>query len=196
MTKVKSNPGISYRNNESVGNVLIYPGLFTNSECQQITCMRKKLPKMDGTAGARSEVNTYRRDSKIRWVSLTPETEWIFKKVHTIVLEANQHYQFDLTGFRERFQLAGYTGRGHFDWHSDLGGGETSTRKLSVSVQLSDHTNYEGGDLEFFGKQELVLSKAVGTVIVFPSFLIHRVTPVTRGTRRSLVAWVHGPTFR
>jgi len=110
-------------------------------------------------------------------------------------MEVNQRYKFQLTGFRERFQLASYTGKGHFDWHSDLGRSETSTRKMSLSVQLSDPATYEGGGLEFFGQDKLILPRAIGTVIVFPSFLIHRVTPVMRGTRLSLVAWVHGAAF-
>jgi len=78
------------------------------------------------------------------------------------------------------------------DWHTDFAG-TRPFRKLSVSIQLSDPEDYEGGDLELlYGTEPQKLDRSRGALIVFPSFMLHRVTPVTRGARWSLVAWLLG----
>ena len=77
-----------------------------------------------------------------------------------------------------------------------MGPDETSSRKISIVVQLSDPLEYEGGELQISdGGTNRVCEKTKGTIIIFPSYLLHRVTPVTKGTRRSLVLWVTGPPF-
>lgn len=97
-------------------------------------------------------------------------------------------YRFDLNGM-ERLQLSEYENGEEYGWHLDIAS-ERSLRKLSVVVQLSDPNDYDGGDLEFWGTG--TADKKQGTLIAFPSYLLHRVTPVTRGVRRSLVAWAVG----
>lgn len=99
--------------------------------------------------------------------------------------------------FHEELQLAKYSDRGFFDWHLDFGAGEISARKLSMTIQLSDPNDYEGGDLRFMINKEIVNApKEKGTIIIFPSFIMHRVTPITKGTRQSIVGWVSGPPYR
>ncbi|MDB2656544.1 2OG-Fe(II) oxygenase [Crocinitomicaceae bacterium] len=79
----------------------------------------------------------------------------------------------------------------------DFGAAEISARKLSVTVQLSDPDEYEGGDLEFMINHKTVKApRKKGTIVVFPSFIMHRVTPITKGTRQSIVGWVSGPPYR
>jgi len=107
---------------------------------------------------------------------------------------SNNAYKYHLQGFYEGVQIAAYKSGGKYDWHMDVGPGQNSSRKLSMSVQLSDPKSYEGGDLEFMRVAQKS-ERDVGALIVFPSFLQHRVTPVTKGTRYSLVAWVHGKPF-
>ena len=88
---------------------------------------------------------------------------------------------------------------GHYDWHTDTNWEEQGPRdrKLSVTVQLSDPSDYEGGSFEFNECETPdVSSRMKGTVLVFPSYLRHRVLPVTRGTRKSLVAWFEGPRWQ
>jgi PKHD-type hydroxylase len=101
-----------------------------------------------------------------------------------------------------------YREGGHFDWHLDNAAGfaPVNSRKLSFTLQLSPPEAYEGGDLEIapwadsLGVHPDAARRAVarqqGQLIVFPSFLCHRVLPVTRGTRHALVGWLHGPPFR
>jgi len=79
----------------------------------------------------------------------------------------------------------------------DIGKGKYSKRKISITVQLSDPDEYEGGDFEFLiGKEIIKLPRKKGCAIVFPSYFLHRVTPVTKGTRKSLVLWGSGQPFR
>ena len=91
-----------------------------------------------------------------------------------------------------------YDGSGtHYDWHVDNNMlTDLPPRKLSMSVQLSDPDDYDGGGLEISDGQIVEATDARGAVIVFPSYRVHRVTPVTEGVRRSLVVWANGPAFR
>jgi PKHD-type hydroxylase len=84
----------------------------------------------------------------------------------------------------------------HYEWHIDRGM-QTGTRKLSLSLQLSDPDDYEGGDLEmWFGGEPTKASRERGMMTFFPSYVMHRVTPVTKGVRYSLVCWISGPPFK
>ena len=84
---------------------------------------------------------------------------------------------------------------GHYDWHLDYGAA-FSNRKISFSIQLSDSSEYEGGNLEIMGVPFDAKTRERGTIIMFPSYVRHRVTPVTKGTRYCIVGWVHGPHFK
>ena len=100
----------------------------------------------------------------------------------------------------EKVKILRYENGGKYKWHTDTGAKETSTRKLTAVVQLSDETNYEGGDLEFgitdeTGKNNHKANKTRGSITIFPSFLSHRVTPVTMGKRYSLITWMLGDCF-
>ena len=100
----------------------------------------------------------------------------------------------------EKVKILRYENGGKYKWHTDCGAKETSTRKLTAIVQLSDETNYEGGDLEFgitddTGKNNHKANKTRGSITIFPSFLSHRVTPITKGTRHSLITWMLGDCF-
>lgn len=123
--------------------------------------------------------------------------DWIFQRMSGLVTQANQYYHFDLRGFMEPLQLAQYGIGDFFDWHLDFGIGESSTRKLSLSIQLSEPEEYEGGDLEFRINNKVVKApRTAGTAIIFPSFIMHRVTEITKGHRHSIVGWVSGPHYR
>lgn len=138
------------------------------------------------------------RRSKVSWMNNTPNTEWVFKKLAHIASSLNsQYYRFDLTGFGEPMQLTHYdqSENGMYGWHQDYGGGVS--RKLSLVLQLSDPANYEGGNLQVMTSGDPAnVRKQRGLVAVFPSYVLHQVTPVTQGNRQSLVAWVSGPAFK
>ena len=138
------------------------------------------------------------RKSVVRWLRPCEANFWLFRRITDLVWSCNQvRYGFDLRGLNEGLQVAEYAPGAFFSWHKDSGNGVHSIRKLSVTIQLSDPADYEGGDMEFlFGPEITTAPKAIGTAIVFPSYIMHRVTPVTRGHRRSVVAWISGPPYR
>ena len=100
---------------------------------------------------------------------------------------------------KSEVQLATYSAEtgGHYDWHHDVywNGQSSSDRKLSVTVQLSRPTDYEGGDFEFEEIETNTDFRRLGTILIFPSYLRHRVSRVTSGTRRALIAWFFGPRW-
>ena len=137
------------------------------------------------------------RSSSIKWIPKTNEWQWLYTKLFNMAIEANNAlWHFDLFTALDSIQYTEYyaTEGGHYNWHQDIGPGPMSKRKVSITVQLSDTDDYEGGDLELFkgGNPEYAdkAPRGKGVVFIFPSFMMHRVTPVTKGTRRSFVLWV------
>lgn len=108
----------------------------------------------------------------------------------------HQVYRFELSGFSDFFQYSVYHGAegGHFGWHIDQVRGPAH-RKLSFSLQLSGPDEYAGGDLVIHAAQPATAPKNRGVLIAFPSYALHRVTPVTAGTRKAMVFWTAGPPF-
>ena len=140
------------------------------------------------------------RRSDVDWITKNTETEWLFNKLGHIVSSLNtQFYKFDLTGFGDSLQLTNYdhSEQGMYGWHQDYGSVGAPSRKLSLVLQLTDPSEYEGGNLQIMtGGEPTNVHKQRGLVTVFPSYVVHQVTPVTQGSRQSLVAWITGPEFR
>ena len=172
---------------------------FSPAECQKILDQNKKLYPVKSTVGTGKDGGTY--DPKVRSVDtyhieLTDETQWIFDKIATAVGVANsEYYKFDLLGITHSLQLLHYkaTENGHYDWHIDCGEGSAATRKISLSIPLTERDVYEGGNLEINnnGNQMKAIDEQ-GSITFFPSYLLHRVSPVTKGERWVIVVWVHG----
>ena len=178
---------------------LVLEHAFLPHEIVQINNLWDEHSSLD----AELEGNDEKEDITIRKSSVLPisphsEHNWIFQRLTDLAHKCNQHsYHFDLMGFYEPLQLAEYQEGDFFDWHLDFGIGSTSTRKLSITVQLSDPTTYDGGRLQFrINDKTIDASDKPGTAIIFPSFIMHRVSPITRGKRRSLVGWVTGNHYR
>jgi PKHD-type hydroxylase len=138
------------------------------------------------------------RNSTIKWMNPSEETSWVYDRLMGCVKEANNVWQFNLYSILDDIQYTEYRGGGgHYNWHIDIGPGAISHRKVSVVVQLSDSSEYTGGVLEVStGSNSLKVSNKKGAVILFPSFLQHRVTPVASGLRKSLVLWAGGEHFK
>lgn len=141
-----------------------------------------------------------KRNSYVSWIESKEETNWLFDRLAQQLRNINEKYfGFDLWGFGENLQYTIYDadrGPEHYDWHIDNAGKGKPCRKLSLTLQLSEAMDYEGGELWIHGLRKEVMTKAKGHMIVFPSYVLHRVTPVTKGVRRSLVAWITGPDYR
>jgi PKHD-type hydroxylase len=145
--------------------------------------------------------NTTYRSSTISWIKVSEESTWFYQKLTGIIEQLNyRFYRYDLTEI-EDIQYSEYHSdtRDMYKPHSDDGYSFNLFRKLSVSIQLSNPEEYEGGELKFYRNslhESSIAPKEKGAVIVFPSYVIHEVTPVTSGLRKSLVAWVQGPRFK
>ena len=141
------------------------------------------------------------RESEVRWVDAQKEQQ-MSQMLWTYIDRANRD-AFDVdVRYLNQVQYTTYYGhnKGYYHWHHDVDfkTSQAFHRKLSITVQLSDPDEYEGGDFEFDGDIDQLPPehKEKGTVLVFPSFYRHRVKPVTKGTRKSLVAWFEGPHWR
>jgi len=174
---------------------------FTAEEMDRIEGAGDALPLAQ--AGLMMDIEAQTRDrirvTRTAWLDATPDNKWIYDRVQQIAMMINaMAYRFDLTGFSERIQYSVYHGSegGHYDWHVDQGPLVTR-RKLSLTLQLTDPSQYQGGDLQFLaGSQTEAAPRERGMLVAFPSYGVHRVAPVTAGTRKSLVIWVTGPQFR
>ena len=187
------------RNNVNHLNYYYFENGFTPEEVKLIREIGDEAPKEKGTTVSDDEnvVNDY-RISDIAWLEDNGRNQWIYKKLSDLAKIANKEmWNFDIWGFGDGLQYTIYYGDGgHYDWHADLGPG-ISNRKLSCVLQLSDPSEYEGGDLEMNpGGQIMTVPKKLGLICFFPSFLLHRVKPLTSGVRRSLVTWLCGANLR
>ena len=180
-------------------NVHLYSywhGAFTKEECKKIIQIAKKNGMIKGTTMNNNKLNV--RESKISWLYSSDEMEWAFRRVTDMVLDLNERFfNFDIFGLNEGFQFTNYKAPSnkygkHVDRSSDF-----IVRKLSISIQLTDPKEYEGGELYLYeDDQGVLMDKKQGTLIMFPSYVLHEVKPVTKGERNSLVTWVTGNQFK
>lgn len=182
-----------------------WEGFLADEEINKILAMPEWLKANDacvGGSGEHSEVNKNIRTTDIGWLGLTQDTAWLWEKLTNVIADVNcQFFKFDLTGCYEPIQLGVYkeSDKGHYDWHIDSSPTDKhAPRKLSMSFLLSDPSEFEGGELQIkTGSDEIqTLGMIKGRAWFFPSYMLHRVTPVTKGVRRSLVLWVGGPEFK
>lgn len=172
---------------------------FTESEVQRIRAYGESLLIKTATVGD-GVIDPAQRRSKTSWMRLNEETVWLYDKIGWVSRQLNgQFFGFNISGFSEDLQYTTYESveEGMYDWHIDSGfSRDRAPRKLSLTIQLSEPDEYEGGDLQILtGKEAFTCHKTSGTVCAFPSFTLHRVTPVIKGTRRSLVVWLTGSRF-
>ena len=182
---------------------------FTNDELQTIVdfCGQKGAESSSIIGSSEVEQVEKVRVSTVKFHKRDDQTAWIFDRFNDIVTRLNERfYGFNLNGY-ETFQYTEYHGSdtkpGRYDWHMDTELGKNTlidTRKLSVVLNLTDSsTDYSGGLFQLNTGNENTpetIDLPKGRVIAFPSFMIHRVTPVTNGIRKSLVIWVTGPKFQ
>lgn len=151
---------------------------------------------------ANDEVAPMIRKSNIRFLDGYFNNPEIYTEILSFMRQANDgHFQFNLTGL-ESPQLTEYDAKyqGEYKPHRDnfFELGKMTDRKLSMIVQITPPDCYEGGEIMFpeATNYDVNLTKSQGTAIVFPSYLLHGVKPVTGGVRKSLVCWAIGPAFR
>ena len=171
-------------------------------ELDRIRAVGEKLEHDKATIHGEGRDSSYDkvRITRTAWIANTPETNWIYDKLFRIAYHLNQQfYRLDITEMSEQLQYTIYETAegGHYDWHVDHSTVTPEPRKLSLVLQLSDPADYEGCELQLHSANSIDSApKERSTVILFPSYALHRVTPITAGRRTSLVSWVSGPFLR
>ena len=177
-----------------------WEGAFTDQELDWLQQKAKKATQEAQVGEVNgAEVNDNVRRSELNWLHKDPDCAWVFGKLAHVASSLNADYfGFELTGFGEALQLTNYheARQGTYVWHQDFGASGVS-RKLSMVLQLSDPSEYEGGELQILTRKEPTsMKKKRGLITVFPAWTLHQVTPVVKGTRQTLVAWISGPDFK
>jgi hypothetical protein len=205
--KLSNNP---YRSSKITLPYICIYDYFTNEELDQIEFLSKtKALNKASTVAQENGLAVY--DNPIRISSnsfhgYTEENSWFFEKLNAAIESINSSvYGFELYGYKD-YQYTEYDGAesGKYGIHMDLIMTDAKpadlldTRKLSLSLLLSDQgKDFTGGDfLIYEGGSPTRIDAPKGTMIFFPSFMLHEVTPVTEGLRKSIVVWVEGPKFK
>jgi len=177
--------------------------IFTPKQCQMIIEAGRSEPKNDASVGNEQGikggvVDTKTRTSHISWIPFKKMPE-MYKDIEKIMKQTNgNHFGFDGMQITEQAQYTEYPEGGFYDWHTDNDvnmQNEPPVRKISMTCLLSPESEFEGGDLQLM-KEDKVAKLKQGHAIFFASFIRHRVAPVTRGNRKSLVMWFGGTPFK
>jgi PKHD-type hydroxylase len=185
--------------------IAIWPAQLKQEWIDSVSSIASEMPVQHAGIGVNGEGNPEGiRKSEVRWINPYIQTVWFIKEtLMNFARDANRdHWGFDIDYVKD-IQYTTYKSEdnGKYDWHEDTFWINSTQyhRKVSIVVQLSDAHEYTGGEFQIdpqFGTLDQNVIKQKGTVIAFPSFLRHRVTPLLTGTRTSLVSWVEGPKFR
>jgi len=178
---------------DNVQNWAYVDNLFTPEECAQIIELGNSRLVEAKTVGRIEGI----RESRVAWL-YPNDVEFAYRRVTDATTSVNsQFFNFDLFGLAEGFQFTRYDApTGHYGMHIDkmVGGG---VRKRSRTIQWSSPEDYECGEfLLQFGSEPYIIAKEKCKMILFPSYVLHEVRPITKGTRYSLVAWVSGKPFK
>ena len=177
--------------------------IFTPQQCQDIINMghqqkaeEARVGHKDGKQGA---YDTKKRITTISWIPF-PAMPEMYKIIERSMLQANRnHFGYEGMTITEQAQFTEYPKGGFYDWHMDAditGRYEPPVRKISMTILLSNQSEFEGGNLEFMAEGNRPPSLIQGQAIFFNSMLRHRVAKVKKGIRRSLVMWFGGPPFK
>ena len=170
-------------------------------QCDDLIRIGRSLPPEQSQIG---DAKIQSHDTKIRKSAITfippkPEYKFLYDRLLFDIHKINRdHFNFDNIGMVEAPQYSEYFKDGHYSWHPDSemnGVNNAVIRKISMTLLLNDPSEYEGGDFEILEQGKKIPLKR-GDAVFFASFLIHRVTPVTKGVRQSLVQWFTGTPFR
>lgn len=181
---------------------VVWEDAFDMEELRAFARHADEQPHHDGTVDVGDErYDEDTRVTKVSWIERTAETARFYDRIQETILYLNsQFFQYDLTKLAPLQHVVYQASeQGHLEWHIDYAkeSAQNDFRKLSLSIQLSDPSEYEGGELQAQTRGKIAVApNRFGTVIAFPSFILHRVTPVTAGVRKAVVIWVLGPDFR
>lgn len=192
---------------------------LSSKEIEKVLKFTENLSSEGAKIGNSSQndnvLNNNVRRSNVKWIPKVEEIHWLYAKIYQkIHMENSLIWKFKLKDFHEDIQYTEYHGeqKGQYDWHVDVGANINCFRKLSLTIQLSDPSEHKGGYLQLHNYDNMdpeylentpgndyyikTIKKRKGTITLFPSFTPHRVSPVVKGVRKSLVLWVGGCPFK
>jgi PKHD-type hydroxylase len=174
--------------------------IFTPEQCQLIINAGRSEPVQDGQVGGGNAgvIDTKTRTSHISWIPFNKMPEMYSTLENVMLRTNNNHFGFEGMKITEQAQYTEYPAGGFYDWHMDsdvVGMNEPPVRKISMTCLLSHESEFEGGGLELMSDGKIARPKQ-GQAIFFASFIRHRVIPITKGIRKSLVVWFGGPSFK
>jgi PKHD-type hydroxylase len=182
---------------DHVHNYACYDGVFTDDETRKIIEHAKQYELQKAKLENNIEESSV-RDNEIAFIG-PQRIEWLFDRLTQARHEMNnKFFRFDIFGLSEGLQFTQYRAPGqHYKIHMDKLF-KRNVRKLSIVIQLTEEDEYEGGDLELIlgaDADTIKMPRQKGKLIMFPSYIIHQVTPVIKGQRHSLVGWITGKPF-
>ena len=177
--------------------------IFTPKQCQDIINMghqqKAEEARVGHKDGRQGKYDTKKRITTISWIPF-PAMPQMYKRIEASMLQANgNHFGYEGMKLTEPAQFTEYPKGGFYDWHMDAEINchhEPPVRKISMTILLSNQSEFEGGDLEFMAQGNKPPQLLQGQAIYFCSLLRHRVAKVKKGIRRSLVMWFGGPPFK
>jgi len=181
---------------DKINDYAYWDNFLTEEECNKIILIGKS--KVLEKANTRNQNKLKTRDSNISWLAPDDNLDWLYRRLTDTLTSLNERFfGFDLYGFTEGLQFTNYKApTGKYDSHNDRAF-NTPIRKLSITIQLSNPKDYEGGNLELINSDKpIICEKQQGKLYAFPSFVLHRVTPIIKGERNSLVGWITGKNFK
>lgn len=180
---------------------VVYRENFLSSvECDNLIKELDSERLSEGTLAGNYEQDIVNKNVR-QTLNINFSNDNLFNKINTAVKIANtQYFDYHIEGI-DMLRFLKYGIGGTYNWHTDIGRNECSMRKLTAIIQLSDEQDYEGGDFEFGitneqGNDLVKGNKNKGCLLIFPSFLSHRVAPITKGIRYSIITWAEGNTFK
>jgi PKHD-type hydroxylase len=204
MARLSSNPQMLWK---STPPFIYWDNFFSESDLQNIEryCKANGTEQSKIASSTEGEVVESVRNSEVKLHYANQDNEWLFDRLLAVAGLINDNfYSYDLLGF-DHFQYTEYNGPGtKYDYHTDMlfganiPQGMELARKLSFSLVLSDPSEFNGGDFEIQlgSRSSDKLEQRRGRILAFPSYILHRVTPIVSGSRRSLVFWAVGPKFK
>ena len=176
--------------------------IFTPEQCDIISRLGRSMPAQNAEVGVGDTGvhDTKTRISHISWIPFnTPDAKPMYSKLQEVMYMTNKrHFGFENMEINEQAQYTEYPEGGFYDWHMDcdlIMKKEPPVRKISMTLILSPDGDYEGGGLEL-ARPGQILNPKQGHAVFFASFVNHRVVPVTKGLRKSLVMWFGGEPFK
>jgi len=163
---------------------------LTNAECQKIneivSTLKPTKIKLDAASFSAD------------WINYTEDTEWLYERLHETFSKVNHAYKFDDLIMIERIGYFEYEKDDFFDYHTDLiDGVPFSSRRIGMQIMLSSSDDYRGGQLTYMvDHKPYSVSRAAGTIVTAPAYVLKKIEPVTSGKRKCLVAWISSPNFK